>query len=739
MTAQANGAEIKLVVTNSNKHKNIKEALKFCCKEIYEEQKQEQTKLQLQRQKVRENPKTYISNETHKHDTNAISEELLGELLYIGIIVKHVNNSRSKENVKAWLEQNTNYHIHMDILFAKDNGIEISTLAHKFHLQEEKYFENKLKTVYKWVLARRIFPKDFRTLLGDSEKKKITKWGNNMLYDYYGDGNQISNGTVYQVDEERILIEVANHKETCQDIDNVLLSLEQPYHIEGMIYMVELPLNIAQKYVNKKLVLKIYLYENFRVAKTRSGNYFLTEKNAKNLKKIFHYPSLLLDNVQWSSTFTSSMINERKKKRKKKKKKNGIYNWEETQNDDSDEDDDDDDDNYDEDGNNRYTGYNKNGDDENDDDEDDDGNYGEHSLSPHDGEFNDRNFPLNLNMYGICKSINKLDDYMYSRNYTKRNFKKIILTKPIIVKKPLNIKCKIVHPYLYLEIENVTQKNRINIYELFSKSVNIDNGDIFPLCLHPEDTYSFYLPIVNSVQIISKNNTKVKEKKRSFLYTGFYDMQVGNSHVMSKHHTVEESLTMASINQGINLTTNQAKNRGVKCTQDVSNRTSITKGFQDKEELLSFEFKNDKSIITLSIKWSIDNAANNSIWSQYFLEVEMPSSHMFKLEVSFVKEINCSSVLTVVFSFYNNHHEEIDILIEMQDESRSRINNEQSSLISFNSSIHVGIIKPFQRKSVSVRMLAIMLGVHNFPFVKITNKLSDTFYFVDLGPLLVTE
>lgn len=94
--------------------------------------------------------------------------------------------------------------------------------------------------------------------------------------------------------------------------------------------------------------------------------------------------------------------------------------------------------------------------------------------------------------------------------------------------------------------------------------------------------------------------------------------------------------------------------------------------YHNNNQYNTFSFNNDKTIISLSIKWCIDNTSNNFIWSQYCMEVEVPTQNIFNLEISFVKEINYSSILIAIFSFFNNHHEDIHLIIEIQDD-RSKI------------------------------------------------------------------
>ncbi|GAB67501.1 hypothetical protein PCYB_115210 [Plasmodium cynomolgi strain B] len=708
MTLPTSETPIKLVLTNSNRHKSTEEALQFCCKEEDTHQGRG------------------ISQKSHANkplteNANVIAEELLGELLYIGVIIKHINKLPSKENTKNWLKQNANYHVHVDIVLVSDNGVEVSALAHDLHLQEENYFHSEQRRVHRRVLGRR---------RSSSNNERDPTDG---VEESQGRKTQDSwtplGKTAWQVEQDKFFFPLDNQKQTREkNVEDVLLATEEEFQVEGVIYFLELPLTIAQRYLNKELLVKVQLCEISKVDKGRSVNSFLNDKHVNDLRKIFNYPSLLLSNVQWSSTFTSGMALEREKKRKKKK--NGENGGDGR---DGPHDSDDD-----------YS-------DHSDGDDDDDDADRESNSFPHNGE-DVRSFPPNVNMHSICKGLNKLEEHVHSSSYANRDFKKIILTKPIVVTKPLNIRCRIMEPYLYLQIENVTKQNRVNIHELFSRSVNIDTSDTFPFSLLPEETYSLYLPILNFVQVLSQKSAQDRERMRSSLRSSVYAADVSTGMQNTLHGIdVGASLYNPFILGAEGGTSHQmGKRRSSDAHQRASQLADVTKRFknrnqissipfEDRHKRLSFQFQSDKSIITLSIKWSIDDTPDNSIWSQYCMEMEMPKPHTFNLEVSFVKEINTSSVLLAVFSFYNPHHEEIDLLIEMKDESDALNNDTHSSLISFSSLINVGIIKPFQRKSVSVRMLAIMFGVHNVPFVKIINRVTDTAYYVDLGSILVTE
>ncbi|CRH01091.1 conserved Plasmodium protein, unknown function [Plasmodium relictum] len=614
-------SKIKLILTNSNNYKNIEEAFQFFCKEI------------------------------NSKSDNIISEELLGEILYIGIIIKKNVKSLNKKNIKNWLEKSRNYHIDVDILLVNENNVEISALSNKFHLLQENYFENDFKRTYKKVIAKRKhstcnLPEDYLT------KKEID---NEISCDNVGDkeyDNVLCNLEKIQNDKkllhkeinDKVLIDLDNNKYLSKEIEKMFFLNNSSYCIEGLIYLIELPLTISQKYINKILNLKIQLFENTKKEKNKNFT-FLNEKHSNDLKNIFDSPPLLLNNVQWSSTFTSNVLYEKEKKKKM---------------------------------------INTNDDEEN--------NFFLNMYDEKNYKDSEYNFPLNVNLQNICKSLNKYDEFMYKRN-SKSNNKSLILNKNIIVVKPLNIRYKIIDHYLYLEIENITKNNKIEIYELFSRSINIDSN-IFPFSLYPEDMYSFFFPIVNFVQLLSFNNLK-------------------------KKNSVERKNSEEKINNTKN--------------------PKIIEKYKNNDEILTFYINNDKTIISLCLKWCIDNSSNNFIWSQYCIEVEMPTQNLFNLEISFVKEINYSSILIAVFSFYNNHREDIDLEIQIQDNNNIINNKMQSSLISFNSLIDVGIIKPYECKSVNVKLLAIMLGLHNIPYVKIKNKLTNKVYLVDLGSILVTE
>ncbi|CRG93623.1 conserved Plasmodium protein, unknown function [Plasmodium gallinaceum] len=617
-----NKSKIKLILTNSNNYKNIEEAFQFFCKEI------------------------------NSKSDDVISEELQGEVLYIGIIIKKNVKSLNKRNIRNWLEKSINYNINVDILLLNENNVEISTMSNKFHLLQENYFENDFKRTYKKLLAKRK-----RSIYNMQEDFLKIKTNNDETLGDHVEDKKYNNG-LYNLEEiqkdknllddelnDNILIDLDNNKNLKKEIEKMFFLNNSSYYIEGLIYLIELPLTISQKYINKKLNLRIQLFENIKREKSKSFT-FLNEKYANDLKNIFDSPPLLLNNVQWSSTFTSNVLY------KKKKKKNS----------------------------------------DTDDDDDEENNFFLNIYDEKNYKDSENNFPLNVNLHNICKSLNEYDEFMHKSN-SKCNNKSLTLNKTIIVVKPLNIRYKIIDHYLYLEIENITKNNKIEIYELFSRSINIDSN-IFPFSLYPEDMYSFFFPLTNFVQLLSMNNLKKKnsiEKKNS-----------------------EEKI-------------NNTKN------------SKIIEKYKNNNEILTFCFNSDKTIISLCLKWCIDNSSNNFIWSQYCIEVEMPTQNLFNLQISFVKEINYSSILIAIFSFYNNHHEDIDLVIQIEDDNNLINNKIQSSLISFNSLIEVGVIKPYQYKSVNVKLLAIMLGLHNIPYVKIKNKLTNKVYLVDLGSILVTE
>ncbi|SBT39794.1 conserved Plasmodium protein, unknown function [Plasmodium ovale wallikeri] len=688
--AHLHESDVKLIIVNSNSHRDAEDALNFFCKRI------------------------------NKTENGTISEELLGELLYIGIVIKKNDKlCNVKENVKGWFERCKNYYISVDIVFVNENNVEVSTLAHKFRLLQENYFENDFKIVCKKMIIRKNHGigdcngemESLQEKVEETNQYEVTSRNRKEIHQSDQVNNQHNfkkeniieeNETdIKQNGEDTILIDLDKDVPPFDEIERMFL-LNNSGHIEGMIFLVELPLSISQKYISQKLNLKVQLYENMDLEKKKKNTYSLSEKQTKDLQNIFDYPSLLLNNVHWSSTFTSNVLY-------KKKKQNNKGNSESAKN------------------NDEY-------DDHDDDDEDEENNFFLNIYDENNFKDSERNFPLNVNLLNICKSLNNFDEFIHSTNKTSKknkNYRNSILHKPIIVINPLNIKCKIVDRYVYLEIENITKKNKIEIFELFSRSINIDSG-IFPFCLHPEDTYSFFFPIINDVQIISLSNVKGEQTKRSSFER---NSSKGSSSGRSSG---------SGIGNGIN---NKRQSIDHRNSRKISLQESVNKykhlhvveKYKNNREILTFHFNHDKTIISLSLKWCLDNTSNNFIWSQYCMEVEMPTQTLFNLEVSFVKEINYSSILIAIFSFYNNHHEDIDLTIEIQDDNNIINNNMQSSLISFNSIIDVGVIKPYQRKSVNVKLLAIMLGVHDVPFVKVKNNLNDKVYFVDLGSIMVTD
>ncbi|ETB63280.1 hypothetical protein YYC_00115 [Plasmodium yoelii 17X] len=643
-----NESYIKLIISNNSKHKNIEDAFNYMCQEFYNKPNDE------------------------------ISKEPLGELLYIGVIIqKNDKTCNNIKYIKNWIDTCKNLNIHPDIIINENNS-EISTLAHKFKLLHEHILDDEFKVVSKRLIVK-------RRKCGDQNGGKNSEQNSDQ-----NDPIEIANSHTNDVeikesksgDIQFINID-SNAIELCQIKDennNICFFINNAfYDIEGIIYLIEFPLSISQKYINKKLNLKIQVSENNTIEKQKH-NYFLTEKNANDLKNIFNYPSPLLNNINWSSTFTSGILQE-------KKKNNNNNNKSKEYNDDQ--------------------NYNQSNDNNDDEENDHENNYID----------TEKNFPLHVNLYNICTSLHKYDEFMQSSNKSNKSYKQIILHKPIIIIKPLNIKCKIVNHYLYVEIENITKNYKIQIFELFSRSINIDNN-IFPFSLNPEDTYSFYFPIINFVEIITLNNVKVDNKQ----YNKKKNSQENNNKNMINS-------TLFSYNE------DERNNIHHKYTQP----NDVIQKYKNGNEILTLRMNNDKTIVSLSLKWCIDNSLNNYIWSQYFLEEQMPSQNLFDLEVSFVKEINFSSILIAIFNFYNNSYEDIDLTIKIQ-ETNNNINNQiQSSLISFNSIIEVGIIKPQQRKSVSIKLLAIMLGAHNLPFAKIFNKFNGKTYFIDLGSIIVTE
>ncbi|ETW62779.1 hypothetical protein PFMC_01300 [Plasmodium falciparum CAMP/Malaysia] len=497
-------------------------------------------------------------------------------------------------------------------------------------------------------------------------------------------------------------------------LENLFFEKDSSYLVHAIIYVIELPLSVSQKYLHKKLSIKVQLVESKQSEKTQNLHNIIDKKVLSELKNIMHAPSSILNNVPWSSTFTSNMLYEKKRRVKKMKKHNDKImnkdsdsdynknenrenhnerddnNYDNMYSDDNNNYDDDDDDMYSDDNNKHY----------NDEDDNYDSNfYNDFFSNAYDDESNNKDnekkFPLNVNPHNIYKSLNKYDDYMFKKN-VKKNTKCITLNKQIIVIKPLNIQCKIIDNYLFIQIENITKHNLIYIHELFSRSISM-NSNIFPLNLYPEDILQCERQNTDNDH---DENTydNIKVHSETILYNNVIEKLKNNMHYYNNNHH-----------------------------------------YHNNNQYNTFSFNNDKTIISLSIKWCIDNTSNNFIWSQYCMEVEVPTQNIFNLEISFVKEINYSSILIAIFSFFNNHHEDIHLIIEIQDDHNVLNNHMQHSLISFNSSIDVGIIHPQQRKSVRVKMLAIMLGLHNVPFVKIKDKLTNKYYFVDLGTILVTE
>ncbi|CAD2095264.1 conserved Plasmodium protein, unknown function [Plasmodium vinckei] len=631
-----NESYIKLIISNSSHHKNSEDAFNYMCQEIYNKPNDE------------------------------ISKEPLGELLYIGILIQR--NDKTCNNIKYlknWIDTCKNINIHPDITFNENNS-EISTLAHKFQLLHEHNLDDDFKVVCKRLIIKKEKQDEKHSNKTDCE---LNVDNNSHTNDIEIKENKPGDIQFFNIDTNSIELNQIEQKN-----NNIYFFINNSYYdIEGIIYLIEFPLSISQKYINKKLNLKIQISEN-NIIEKQKHNHFLTEKNANDLKNIFNYPSPLLNNINWSSTFTSGFSQEKKKSNNNK---NSIEEY------------------------NNDKNYNQSN-----DDDDDEHNYID----------TEKNFPLHVNLHNICMSLHKYDEFMRSSNKNNKSYKQIILYKPIIVIKPLNIKCKIVDHYLYVEIENITKNHKIQIFELFSKSINIDNN-IFPFSLCPEDTYSFYFPIINFVETITLNSVKIDTK-------------------YNKKKNLRENNNKNTIDSAV-LSCNEDERNNIhhKYTQ----QNDIIQKYKNGNEILTLRINNDKTIISLSLKWCIDNSLNNYIWSQYFLEEEMPSQNLFDLEVSFVKEINFSSILIAIFNFYNNSYEDIDLTIKIQEPSNNISNKIHSSLISFNSIVEVGIIKPHQRKAVSVKLLAIMLGAHNVPFAKIFNKFNGKSYFVDLGSIIVTE
>ncbi|CAD2083778.1 conserved Plasmodium protein, unknown function [Plasmodium vinckei lentum] len=635
-----NESYIKLIISNSSNHKNSEDAFNYMCQEIYNKPNDE------------------------------ISKEPLGELLYIGILIQR--NDKTCNNikyVKNWIDTCKNINIHPDITFNENNS-EISTLAHKFQLLHEHNLDDDFKVVCKRLIIKKEKHDEKHSNKTDCE---LNADNNSHTNDIEIKENKSGDIQFVNIDTNSIELNQIEQKN-----NNIYFFINNSYYdIEGIIYLIEFPLSISQKYINKKLNLKIQISEN-NIIEKQKHNHFLTEKNANDLKNIFNYPSPLLNNINWSSTFTSGFSQEKKKSNNNK---NSIEKYNNDKN---------------------YSQSNDDDDEENDD---------EHNYID-----TEKNFPLHVNLHNICMSLHKYDEFMRSSNKNNKSYKQIFLYKPIIVIKPLNIKCKIVDHYLYVEIENITKNHKIQIFELFSKSINIDNN-IFPFSLCPEDTYSFYFPIINFVETITLNSVKIDTK-------------------YNKKKNLRENNNKNMIDSAV-LSCNEDERNNIhhKYTQ----QNDIIQKYKNGNEILTLRINNDKTIISLSLKWCIDNSLNNYIWSQYFLEEEMPSQNLFDLEVSFVKEINFSSILIAIFNFYNNSYEDIDLTIKIQEPSNNISNKIHSSLISFNSIVEVGIIKPHQRKAVSVKLLAIMLGAHNVPFAKIFNKFNGKSYFVDLGSIIVTE
>ncbi|KYO01736.1 hypothetical protein PGSY75_0604300 [Plasmodium gaboni] len=765
-----------IILTNSNNYKNADDVFEYFSHKI--------------------NDVHISSSDTHIH------EELLGGILYIGIILRRAQKlSSNHKNILNWIEYYKNCNINVDLVHVNENKNEVSTLDNKFNLMQENFFHKDIKTIHRKIIGKKKIKyteqnghinngdgnniNDDDNNINDDDNNKNDHDNNkndhdnnkndhdNNKNDDDNNKNDHDNNNNHNDKGDYVFFNMdRNDQHPNHQLEKLFFEKDSSYLVHAIMYVIELPLSVSQKYLHKKLNIKVQLVESKQTEKTKNLHNIIDKKVLSELKNIMHAPSSILNNIPWSSTFTSNMLYEKKRRAKKIKKHNDKMmnkeshsdhnknengenqnehddkNYDNIYSDDNNYDDEDDyyDDMYSDDNNDNNIHYN-------DEDDNYDSNiYNDFFSNTYDDERNhkenEKKFPLNVNPYNIYKSLNKYDDYMFKKNI-KKNTKCITLNKQIIVIKPLNIQCKIIDNYLFIQIENITKHNLIHIHELFSRSISM-NSNIFPLNLYPEDMYSIYYPIVNFVQILSLKNVKNKQKKKeqekkkkikqikeqnditSVLAKKKYSLQ---SEIQNTDNDYNENT-----NDNIKVHNETIYNNVVEnFKNDIYSYNNNYHDDNNNNEYTTFSFNNDKTIISLSIKWCIDNTSNNFIWSQYCMEVEVPTQNIFNLEISFVKEINYSSILIAIFSFFNNHHEDIHLIIEIQDDNNLLNNHMQHSLISFNSSIDVGIIHPQQRKSVRVKMLAIMLGLHNIPYVKIKDKLTNKYYFVDLGTILVTE
>ncbi|SOS77306.1 conserved Plasmodium protein, unknown function [Plasmodium sp. gorilla clade G1] len=760
---QMSPVNASIILTNSNNYKNADDVFEYFSHKI--------------------NDVNIYSSDTH------ICEELLGGILYIGIILRRSQKlSSNNKNILNWIEYCKNCHINVDLVHFNENKTEVSTLDNKFNLLQENFFQKDIKTIHRKIVGKKKIKNAQQNGHVNNDKNDVDNINtnnhnnnnhNNNNHNNNNNNHDNNNNNNNHDNHNNNYNHNHNHNNDIGDyifvnmdrndhhpngqLENLFFEKDSSYLVHAIIYVIELPLSVSQKYLHKKLSIKVQLVESKQSEKTPNLHNIIDKKVLSELKNIMHAPSSILNNVPWSSTFTSNMLYEKKRRVKKMKKHNdkimnkdsdSDYNKNENRENHNERDDN----NYD----NMYSDDNNNYDDDmysddnnkhyNDEDDNYDSNfYNDFFSNAYDDESNNKDnekkFPLNVNPHNIYKSLNKYDDYMFKKN-VKKNTKCITLNKQIIVIKPLNIQCKIIDNYLFIQIENITKHNLIYIHELFSRSISM-NSNIFPLNLYPEDMYSIYFPIVNFVQILSLKNVKNKQKKKehqkkkkkkikepnditTVLSKKKYSLQCERQNTDNDHD--ENTYDNIKVHNETILYNNVIEK--LKNNMDYYNNNHH---YHNNNQYNTFSFNNDKTIISLSIKWCIDNTSNNFIWSQYCMEVEVPTQNIFNLEISFVKEINYSSILIAIFSFFNNHHEDIHLIIEIQDDHNVLNNHMQHSLISFNSSIDVGIIHPQQRKSVRVKMLAIMLGLHNVPFVKIKDKLTNKYYFVDLGTILVTE
>ncbi|ETW62778.1 hypothetical protein PFMC_01299 [Plasmodium falciparum CAMP/Malaysia] len=127
---QMSPVNASIILTNSNNYKNADDVFEYFSHKI--------------------NDVNIYSSDTH------ICEELLGGILYIGIILRRSQKlSSNNKNILNWIEYCKNCHINVDLVHFNENKTEVSTLDNKFNLLQENFFQKDIKTIHRKIVGKK--------------------------------------------------------------------------------------------------------------------------------------------------------------------------------------------------------------------------------------------------------------------------------------------------------------------------------------------------------------------------------------------------------------------------------------------------------------------------------------------------------------------------------------------------------------------------------------------------------